>query len=287
MKNSKFGKVHLQWFGDADETTPIPQMEEPMYEVVDSLDDEDEEDVIKLSREEYEQLSQKPEKESGTADSVDQVMSKLAKAINDGRAPEGTGQVQPQQQGESWEDYLKRVDDELFGDKPSKAIVGIVERMTGGTVAQMGQIMMGQAKKLMELDPEKGKYYKKYKGEIEEKLKSYPAQWQNNPQALEQAYKDVLVEHQEELRSEGLEEMVEQRVKEALKARGIDPDKEESSGKGKTFDEGRGQNRTSQARNVKKIVLSEAEKNTARLMGFAPNAEGYAKYAKYKYGGKK
>lgn len=279
---SKYAHVGLQWFGDADydeETTPIPTMEDPVYEVVDSLDDEEEEDVVKLSREEFSKLSSKGEEKGPD---MGQVMGQLAKAINDGRAPEGTGQVQPQQQGETWEEYLKRVDDEVFGANPSKAIVGIVERMTGNTVAQMSQVMMGQAKKLMELDPKKGKYYVKYKDDIEKKLKGYPVQWQNNPQALEQAYKDVLAEHQEDIVEESVEARIEAEVEKRLKERGV------SGGSREEFDEGRGQSKgPSRPNNVKKIVLTDSEKNTARLMGFAANKEGYARFAKFKYGGKR
>lgn len=278
LDKSAFDKMHLGWFGDEDDT-PVPQsFEDDDFEVVDEKDyvPEEEADKVSMSRDEYEELVSK-----GKAESSDMGLERLAEAINKQKGvPEPAQGVAPQQSGETWEQYMKRVNDEIFGDNPAGVISDMIQRVAGGYVGQMGQTMMKQAKKLMELDPDKGKYYRKYKGEIEEKLKKYPVNVQNNPEALEGAYKEVMAEHQEDIISETLEDRVEKAVAERLKAMGIGEDEPgEGAAKRGKFYETKTQSRGSgSAGRKRQVVMTEADKQRALAMGV--DNKTYAKYYK-------
>lgn len=270
---------------DYDDKTPTPEFEEPEVEVVDSLDD-GEDDEVRLSREEFEALkSQKGGQEEGSEDAAAKMMRDLATAINQGRAPEGAEDVAAQQPGESWEDFQKRANEEIFGDNPTKAVLEIINRSTGGYVQQMNGIVMQQAKQLMRLDPEKGELYRKYEDEIEKKVKQYGKNGMS-PQVLERAYKDVVAEHQSEIIGDSVKEQARAEAMRILKEEyGIDPEKAEGGELPKgnpPHYEKSGQRSGSSQRRTKKIVLTDRQKAEARMVGFPATPEGYAKYARSK-----
>jgi hypothetical protein len=106
--------------------------------------------------------------------------------------------------GESDLEFKERLKKDLFDeDKVEGVLNEAIDRRLGPRLAQTVELNYKQAEKIMELDPETGPIYKRFKGEIGEYIKrNFPANLQRNPQALDYAYKQVMVAHIDEIAQE-------------------------------------------------------------------------------------
>lgn len=161
----------------------------------------------------------------------------------------------PPQQGveESWEDFQKRINKDLFGDNPAAVLTEFFNKLSGPVVAQTMEATADQAKKFLALDEETGPMFKRYKGDIEEFVNKLPAVQKRNPRVWEYAYNEVLKGKQTEI----VEERVNRMVEEKLKAMGVVKEGEAAKKKEPFFTEsataGMGAER-------KKIYMTKGEK---------------------------
>ena len=129
-------------------------------------------------------------------------------------------QIPVQKPGESDEEFAERLKEALFSENPLPALKEAVERFTQPVVQQQAYTTMELAKRVMELDPEKGPIFKKYKSEIDAFIKTLPPNVQMNPGVYEYAYKEIYARHMNDIIEEKLkekEEEIRKKVMEELK----------------------------------------------------------------------
>lgn len=137
---------------------------------------------------------------------------------------ERMGQAQPpvnvQQPGETDDEFYARMEQEAFlPGKFGEVMKKVNERQTAPIVNRMAGIILGQAKQLMRVDPERGTSFRKYEKEIERVAERLP----QTPDLYEKAYQQVMLEKQPEIFEEQKLAFKEQMKKELLAELGIDP----------------------------------------------------------------
>jgi hypothetical protein len=231
MRRNKMGfeKVHLQWFGDYDDKGVIDDPEVPVeggdeFEMVEvgSLDEpyEEKEEKITLTPEEFEDLQRKGD----SASALQKGIAELGATIN--KPGKGQEEVAPQQPGESWDDFKKRLNSELFGDNPAAILDEYVNRKLNPVLQQVGGLTGEQQKELMMVKDETKKYFRKYKGDIEEFHKGLPPDQRSNPRSWQYAYDEVLKKKQSEI----IEEEVQSRFDEMFQKKMAEMGMEGSAG---------------------------------------------------------
>lgn len=186
-------------------------------------DDDGEEDVVKLSKSEYNELMGRQDSTSVLASGLKELKEALS-------GPETPANVQ-QQPGESDADFEKRIETELFAEgKSAKAIREAVQRYGGAPINQLMTMLSQQNKRILRLDEETGPIFKRYETEIENVVKKLPVEQQNHPQVWEYALNQVKENHKGELEQDEISAKVQQGVREALTAMGLDPDKAQTAG---------------------------------------------------------
>lgn len=225
--------------------------------------DEVEDDKIVLSKEDFENLKK------GT-DSTGALLEGL-KGLQDAmKGPSQPVNVQ-QQPGESDEEFEKRLEKELFSEgKTGKAMKEAIQRYGGNQVSQLMGIISQQNREILELHPEKGKVFNRYRGEIEKFVKELPQEQQHHPQVWSYALEQVKSRHKDELEKETVDSLVEQRVAEKLKEMGITKDSLESKetvpkSKGGYMETGRGS--AGLSKKSKKVYVTEGDKEAAAQSG--------------------
>ena len=237
--------------------------EEQEEEVVD--------DKVTLTKEEYEALNSK------TSDA--QLLAEGFKGLQE--ALKGPAQ-QPvnieQQAGETDEEFESRLEKELFAEgKTGKAIKDAINRYGGGQLSELTAIISNQNKQIIELHPEKGKIFNRYKGEIEGFVKSLPKNQQYHPGVWEYALEQVKTKHQGELEQETISAAVDEAVRAKLAELGIDPDNVQGSAaaapktlkKGSYVESGKGSPGAGVRR--KTVYASAADKAEAEASGLPLN----------------
>lgn len=185
--------------------------EEPVKEEV---IDEDEGKVI-LTKEEFENLK----KGTDSTGALLEGFKGLQEAL---KAPSAPANIQ-QQIGETDAEFEERLERELFSPGATgKTIKEAIARYGGGQVNQLMGFMSQQAKTILELHPEKGKIFNKYKGEIEDFVKALPVSDQINPQVWNYALDQITNKHKDEIIQESVNEQVDRAVAAKLKELGID-----------------------------------------------------------------
>lgn len=213
------------------------------YNFVDEEDEGDEEIVV-VDDEEFDpdsglpddvkgkskkELWEEYQEKQGQADTI-KAMQDSFKAISDklgdveGRKS-AVQQQQPQvqqQPGESDEEFDKRVAKELFAsDNPAQLLRELNERSTRKTLGPILGVLHNQAKSLIELDPNDGPMYKKYKDEVDQMVESMPQQQRANPQVYKMALERTKAMHQEDIINERASQIAEELVNKKLKEAGI------------------------------------------------------------------
>lgn len=256
----------------------------PSYEGDGSYDDieiippdepeEDEDDgKVTLSREEVEALKQK-------ADSTEQLRQSFLeyaeKAAPANKRPE---EPEPQQPGETDEQFQKRIEKEIFEEgKTTNALREFIDRYAGPVVNQQNAQLAEANKKLLLMDSETGPKFRKYKSEIEEFVASLPRVQQSNPEVWNYAYREVVNGRHSD---DEMQDIIERKVQEKLREMGL-ADAEEGA-------EEIVQQRTQQAistrnasvspqRKVKRVRATEADRKNAAESGVS--LEHYMKYYK-------
>lgn len=166
------------------------------------------------SKKELWEMLQKGQNNADTAQALREGIADLGKTLQ--KPPP----VENQQPGESDEEFRERIEKELFNN-PGTALDEYGNRLTGKIVSTYSPIIMEQQRRIMKLDPSTGENFKRFESEIDETLATLSPRDQNNPKALEWAYKQVLDRHQEEIASEKIEDQVEKKVAERLKELGV------------------------------------------------------------------
>lgn len=237
-----FDGMDIQWFGDkvpgesllGDGDIPIRDDEEEKieYQVVDDeselepeprKEEEDEGEIVKLTKEQLEAL----QNNQSVNQTMVRTLGQISEAINK-KAP-AEDQLPTQKPGESNEDFEKRFNEEVFKDNPAHAVREMIERVVNPYLGQFGAITAKQAKSLMEVHPEKGENFRRYKGDIDKFVEGLPPQQRNNPGIWEYAYNEVMKNKQPEI----VEDMVERKVRERLKEMGVS-EPERGNGKART-----------------------------------------------------
>lgn len=209
-----------------------PEEPEADGEVEFEMDDgvEEEQEVTPetpITRAELEDLKKKAD--SGTQ--VAQALQQLAGQRGPAPAPE-------KQAGESPEQFRKRINEAIFAsDDPYGLIAEIAKREVAPFIGQQGQGASQLAKKVMELDPEKGPTFKKYKKEIEEFVGQLPAEQRILPQVWEYAHTQVAARHIDDIQQEKIDQILEKKLDERLRELGIDPDKARAARPGVSYAE--------------------------------------------------
>lgn len=246
--------------GDEEEIVFLDPGQEPPDE---GEDDEEAAKKVEETEELRRQIEELKGKDQGAA--LSEGLKELAQSMN--RSPHQQT-VSPQQPGETEEQFLARIEDQVFQPKKTAATLReVVNRYAAPYVQQLAQNNVELSKKVLELDPEKGKFFRQYKDEVEEFVQGLPPQNRMNPQVYEYALREVMGKHPE-IEEERLNAKVEERVKQILKERGLDEESESSSGaeggspphsRKRTFTEGSGVSSKASVRGKRKAQYVKAE----------------------------
>jgi len=270
--DSVFGKMHMQWFGDRVTDDPeIPTDDFDSYEIVDEKDFEDESEVkeednkITLTPEEFQELKNK----SDSASALRQGVSELGEVLNkSGRSKEDLPQQQP---GESFEDFKKRFEKDLFGDHPADALEEYLNRKLGPLMQQVGGVTGEQAKELLSVKDDTKKYFNRYKKDIEEYHDSLPAEQKSNPRSWKYAYDEVLKAKRDDIINSEVEERFEDMFAQKMKEMGMEPGQKSEEAKKQTsgvFGEGPGMvGHNVGPKKTKKVKITPEQKREADIMG--------------------
>jgi len=170
-----------------------------------------------LSKEEIEDLRKRADAQAQTKETFN-LLSEQLKAQGRQQASQQPANIPQQRPTETDEEYAKRVEEEMF--KPGRTLA-IMRETIGKEVAPVIQnlqnITVQQGRRLLELDPDKGTYFKKYKNEIDEFVRGLPPVQQMTPGVYDFAYDRVMATKQDEIVAEKVNATIEQRVNEAVK----------------------------------------------------------------------
>lgn len=183
------------------------------------VEEEEDDDRVVLSKAELEEL--KKSKGGGDSSMLEGLISGLKDAIQPGQKP-----VELEQQaGESDEEFNKRIVEELFDrDNGGDALQRAIERYTGKEKAQLLGILSEQNKQLLELNPRTAPMFDRYGKEIEKKVQELPANQRLHPNAWKWALDQVKLAHADDIQQDNVDKLVDERVKAALRAHGIEDD---------------------------------------------------------------
>lgn len=184
-------------------------------------EEEEDDGKVTMTREEIEALKRK-------ADSTEQLrqsfMEYAEKAMPANKKPE---EPEPQQPGESDDQFRKRIEKEIFEEgKTTKALQEFIDRYAGPVVNQQNVQLAEANKKLLMMDAESGPKFKKYRSEIEEYVASLPAAHRANPEVWNYAYREVLSRHTDDEMQEVIERKVQERLAELGLGDGVEQEVE-------------------------------------------------------------
>jgi hypothetical protein len=176
-------------FVDETEAEPEPEEELP-------------EEVKKSSKKDLYARVQAAEKKVAEAPDPTE---RISKAFED-----AVGKIRPQeapliqQPGETDAAFRERFKTDAFDEnKGIDTFNELIDRRIGPRLAQANELNFKQAERIMELDPETGPSFKKYKAEIQAYIKAnFPPGVQRDPRVLELAFNQVRVVHVDEIAQE-------------------------------------------------------------------------------------
>lgn len=171
----------------------------------DAVDEEAElpDDVKKASKKDlYDRVKAAEAKAEAAPDPTERISKAFETAV-DKMKPMEAPQLVPTP-GESDAQFKERLKKDLFDEEKAEDVLNeAIDRRLGPRLAQTVELNFKQAEKIMELDPETGPVFKRYKAEINSYIKAnFPANLHRNPQALEYAYKQVMAGHIEDIAQE-------------------------------------------------------------------------------------
>jgi hypothetical protein len=124
-----------------------------------------------------------------------------------------------QQPGETEEQFVARLKVDLFDEtKVGPTLREAVLRYVGPVLQQQNSDSFSTAMKLMELDPDTGPTFKRYKAETLTYLRANFRGYETSPRALELAFQQVRSSHVQDI----AEELAQKRLAELRKAEGLE-----------------------------------------------------------------
>jgi hypothetical protein len=216
-------------------------------------------DVKKASKKDLYDRVKAAEKKAETAPDPTERISKAFETAIDRIKPAETTQIAPAP-GESDLQFKERLKRDLFDeDKAEDVLNEAIDRRLGPRFAQTVELNFRQAEKIMELDPETGPVFKRYKVEINTYIKAnFPPALHRNPQALEYAYKQVMAGHIEDIAQERANAILEVERKKSVETTRRVPIPLESGG---------GSGGTSEAPRRKIITVTQEDRRIADERG--------------------
>lgn len=227
-----------------------------------------------MTKEEIEELRKKAEANERNNDifaRLGDTLEKVGSAVNrPANVPPNPGVV-------SDEEYAKRFEEGIFTrDKGFATFREAVQREVTPVIQNLQAMTVQQSKRLLELDPEKGTYFKKFSGEIENVVQNLPPAQRIMPGVYDWAYDKVMAAKAPEIAKEQADALVlskvDELVNQKLKELGIDPTSpRRPSGPpsarrpfSEASQESRGQvNRGT----VRKVVITAADRQAAQAIG--------------------
>jgi hypothetical protein len=159
---------------------------------------------VSMTKEEFEELRKKTDIASRIPELIQQ-FGNASRPVN----------IPPQQKHESEEEFATRLETELF--KPGNAarvIREAVDRISKPQVAALASVVTQQARKLLEVDPEKGSTFKRFQKDIDAVVANLPPETRSNPAVYEWAYNQVVQKNSPSLEEERINAAVEKRLAE-------------------------------------------------------------------------
>ena len=177
-------------------------------------------------REELEKLKRQNEELLGKADSA-RALQEAIQGLGQQLRPQQQGFQMPQQQpGESDEEFKKKFNESIFEGDAYSLMEELQNRKLAPERHQQMINNLYHSKRDVEMDQKMGPVLKRYKGEVEEELNRLnPDVRRLVPDIYRKVTESVASRHMDELMTESLQSQVDERVKEALRQYGIDPDK--------------------------------------------------------------
>lgn len=146
---------------------------------------------VTLSREDFQALVSKRD-DPGMKD----VLAGLTDVIRNNRTPVNGAD-------ESSASAWQRISNDLLdSDKAEGALTEAISRVTGPVINQTYQQLRDARRELLEIHPDKGPLYRRFKNEIDRKFNSLDTNQQHNPNVYNYVYEEVIREHAPELEEE-------------------------------------------------------------------------------------
>lgn len=225
-----------------------------------------------LTKEEIEALRKKAETNERNNDifaRLGDTLEKVGSAVNrPANVPVNPGVI-------SDEEYAKRFEEGIFArDKGYATFREAVQREVTPVIQNLQSITVQQSKRLLELDPEKGTYFKKYNNDIENVVQNLPPQQRIMPGVYEWAYDKVMATKAPEIAKEQADALVlakvDELVNQKLKELGIDSGGQQRGPRvqTRTFSEASQEPRGSATRPaVRRVVVTAADRAAAKAIG--------------------
>jgi hypothetical protein len=116
----------------------------------------------------------------------------------------------------------EQLEQDLFAaGKSVKTVEEIAKRVLAGTQGQQMQALQAQSKRLLKLDPSTKDTYTKYEKEIEDRVARLPIQYRFDPSAYEQAHRQIVFEHQEEIIADRAKVLADEAIKKVRQELGL------------------------------------------------------------------
>lgn len=250
---------------DGNEAPEIVQLEEGQQIPEEKAEENEEPAPAKgrvLSDEEYAELLRGKDSTAALTDGL----GKLAETL---RMPAQPANVPQQQAGFD----PKELEDEAW--KPggfTSAVQKILQQQMGQQSGPMAAALVQQNKKLLRLDPSTKENFETYEKEIENRVRSLPAQYQMIPDIYEKVYQQVVIEKQDEIVQRRAQKIAEAAVAKALEDAGITKDE---TGKPKLknpamYQESGVRTATVQPKPKQKLYITQADVQDMMEMGMDP-----------------
>ena len=159
---------------------------------------------VQMTMAEFEALQKQKDSTATLAAGLGQLVEKISQPV----AP-----VNVQAPVQDTYDPAKLEQDLFATGKSIGTIEAVVNRQLGGLQAQLMQGMVQQNRQMLQINPKTATLFTQYEKEIDALVASAPPQARLNPTIYEQAYKQVVSTHQEDI----IEQRVQARLAEAAK----------------------------------------------------------------------
>lgn len=169
---------------------------------------------------------------------------------------------------ETIEELRERLGEKMTLD-PIGTVLELQSQKTAPLIQQMATGNLQLARRVLELDPEKGATFKRYSSEIDGMVAGAPPEVRTNPMIYEEAYRRVVSNHMDDILNERVAKAVEAKMAEiqATQPKGSPPAPTFTEGKGLAQPAKRLTVRVSQAQLDKMKVLGIDPKDYAGVMG--------------------